>query len=186
MFQRLHHFSVELRPRFSFSENITLFAVRGKHSSDIGEEDQIMWSKLSAFNILYRDGGTCRVTDYATHSFTFLYCRLHRRYYNLPLQAVFTLTVLTIRSFCRLSWLSTISVGARLFTVDSRLSLSLLSPTTDFLFCHSFQLPSHCLKKGLAGPKGEHLPLLFIYAVCHSVTYETSVLLVRCVAAASF
>jgi hypothetical protein len=27
------------------------------------------------------------------------------------------------------------------------------------------QLPSHCLKKGLAGPKWEHLPLLFIYAL---------------------
>jgi hypothetical protein len=46
------------------------------------------------------------------------------------LQTVLSLTVFTIHSFCRLSWPSTVSVGARLFTVDSRLSLSLLSPTT--------------------------------------------------------
>jgi hypothetical protein len=44
-------------------------------------------------------------------------------------QTVLSLTVLTIHPFCRLSSPSTISVGARLFTVDSRLSLSLLSPT---------------------------------------------------------
>jgi hypothetical protein len=49
------------------------------------------------------------------------------------LQPVPTLAVLTIHSFCRLSWPSTISVGARLFTVDSRLSSSLLSPTTFWL-----------------------------------------------------
>jgi hypothetical protein len=41
--------------------------------------------------------------------------------------------VLPIHFFCRLSWPSTISVGARLFTVDSRLSSSPLSPTTDWL-----------------------------------------------------
>jgi hypothetical protein len=38
--------------------------------------------------------------------------------------------VLTVHSFRRLSWPSTIPVGARLFTVGSRLSLPLLSPTT--------------------------------------------------------
>jgi hypothetical protein len=86
-------------------------------------------------------------------------------------QTVLSLTVLTIHSFCRLSWPSTISVGARLFTADSRLSLSLLSPTTNRLWldfnCDFYwlQLPSHCLKKGLAGPKWEHLPLLFTYAL---------------------
>jgi hypothetical protein len=97
-------------------------------------------------------------------------------------------------------WLATISVDYRLLTVDyfcwrwpidsrrwpidcglSCFYLLLTSSSVTF-----FQLPSHCLKKGLAGPKWEHLPLLFIHAVCHSVTYETSVLLVRCVAAASF
>jgi hypothetical protein len=46
------------------------------------------------------------------------------------LQPVPTLTVLTIHSFCRLSWPSTTSVGARLFAVDFRLSSPLLSPTT--------------------------------------------------------
>jgi hypothetical protein len=50
-----------------------------------------------------------------------------------PLQTVLSLTVLTIHPFRRLTWPSTISVGARLFTVDPRLSLSLLSPTTDWL-----------------------------------------------------
>jgi hypothetical protein len=48
------------------------------------------------------------------------------------LQTVLSLTVLTIHTSRRLSWPSTISVGARLFTVDSRLSLPLLSPTTDY------------------------------------------------------
>jgi hypothetical protein len=62
-----------------------------------------------------------------------LYCRLHRRYYNLQLQtnSSLSLTVLTVHPFRRLSWPSTISVGARQFTVDSRPSLSLLSPSTD-------------------------------------------------------
>jgi hypothetical protein len=93
------------------------------------------------------------------------------------LQTVLSLTVLTIHPFRRLSWPSTIYVGARLFTVDSRLSLSLPtdclssypSTATAVFDCWLsyfdwLQLPSHCLKKGLAGPKWEHLPLLFIYA----------------------
>jgi hypothetical protein len=68
--------------------------------------------------------------------------------------------VLTVHSFCRLPWPSTISVGARLFTVDSRLSLSLLTPTTDWL-----SLRNSCLKVGMCGRYSEHLVPPFIYAV---------------------
>jgi hypothetical protein len=39
--------------------------------------------------ILYRDGGTCRVTDYATELSTGFYFRLHRRYYNRPITSSF-------------------------------------------------------------------------------------------------
>jgi hypothetical protein len=38
------------------SENITLYAICGIHSSVIGKEGQIMWSKLTALNILWHNG----------------------------------------------------------------------------------------------------------------------------------
>jgi hypothetical protein len=45
---------------------------------------------------MYRDGGTCWVTDHATQSFTLFIPDFTRRYYNLRLQTVPTLTVWTI------------------------------------------------------------------------------------------
>jgi hypothetical protein len=80
----------------------------------------------------------------------------------------FALSGLTIDS-----WLSTGSVGAGLVIlfVGDRL----LTPLLEFLV----------LKVGLAGPKWDHLEL-FIYAAYDSVTYETPVHLVHCIAAGLF
>jgi hypothetical protein len=87
------------------------------------------------------------------------------------LQTVLSLTVLSIHTFRRLSWPSTISVGARLFTVDSRLSLPLLSPTTLLALTGwlsrltDFSLRNSCLKVGEGERYSRHLPQLFIYAL---------------------
>jgi hypothetical protein len=66
-----------------------------------------------------------RITDHVTQLFHTLYCRLHRRYYNHSVTNG-SLTSCVDRSH----FPPTVPVGARLFTVGSRLSLPLLPPTT--------------------------------------------------------
>jgi hypothetical protein len=87
--------------------------------------------------------------------------------------SLFLSTLLTVDYF-RLHptihcWLSALVVS----------SLANYSLTADFLFCHShfhFQLPSQCLKKGLAGLKWRHPPPYCSYMHCNGlVTGETSV-----------
>jgi hypothetical protein len=166
----------------------------------------LQWFTALAINILYNIGGiwpvlptNVQVTPLKTpfglltllfqsrphvvtitHSY-FLHCYTLHCWLATICADSSTLSVLTIDS-----WLSTTSVGAGLLTLAAGPS-TVDSPAFDFSSVASlFRLPSHCLKKGLAGPKWEHLPLLLIYAVYDSVTYETSVLLVHRIAAASF
>jgi hypothetical protein len=70
-----------------------------------------------------------RITDQATQYFTLFIADYTTGTTIALLQTVLSLAVLTVHPFRRLSWPSTTSVGARLFTVDSRLSLPILSPT---------------------------------------------------------
>jgi hypothetical protein len=60
--------------------------------------------------------------------------------------------------FFWISWPSTISVGSRLFTADSRLSLSLFSPTTT-------SPRNSCLKVCMCGRYSEHIASPFTHAV---------------------
>jgi hypothetical protein len=70
------------------------------------------------------------ITDHATQYLTLFIADYTVGTTIALLQTVLSLTVLTVHTFRRLPWPSTISAGARLFTVGSRLSLPLLSPTT--------------------------------------------------------
>jgi hypothetical protein len=112
-----------------------------------------------------------------SHSF---YCRLHRQSYNCSVTNS-SLTNCVDRS----PFPSTTSVGAWLFTVDSRLSLPLLSPTTDYCLrrlAHRLSdsspvltgwlsrltdssLRNSCLKVGMYERYSRHLSQLFIYAL---------------------
>jgi hypothetical protein len=128
--------------------------------------------------ILYRVGGTCK--DYRLR-------HLIIRRLLLPTTAV-GITIVLLQPVFTLCWPFTLSLDSldrRLFPLAPDYSLSTLGSRclssrqllTDLLqlwlpllWLRLFsdlwlRLPSHCLKKGLAGPKWEHLPLLFIYAL---------------------
>jgi hypothetical protein len=68
-----------------------------------------------------------RITDHATQYLTLFIADYTVGTIIALLQTVLSLTVWTVHTFRRLPWPSTISVGARLFTVDSRQLLSWLS-----------------------------------------------------------
>jgi hypothetical protein len=136
------------------------------------------------FNILYNVGGIWPVpptncTGYATENAvrivdSFIPIPITRSYNHT--QLLLTLLHVTLLISNYLCWLFyTISVDYRPLTVDyfcwrwsidsCRWPIDCWLSYFDLLFCGFLWLPSHCLKKGLAGPKWEHLPFLFIYAV---------------------
>jgi hypothetical protein len=111
------------------------------------------------------------ITDHATQYYTLFIADYTVGITIALLQTVPSLTVLTIHSFRRLSWPSTIPVGARLFTVDSRLSLPLLLPTTLLALAGwlsrltDSSLRNSSLKVGKSERYSRHLSQLSIYAL---------------------
>jgi hypothetical protein len=147
---------------------------------------------------LYRDGGTCWVTDHATQYFTLFIADYTVGTTIALLQTVLSLAALSVHTFRRLSWPSTIPVGARLFTVGSRLSLPLLSPTTlsalagwlsNLTALRRRRLQSRSgsnLRWPFVGPDRCHLVLPFMYAFYGLVTGQTSVVHSQCIAVGLF
>jgi hypothetical protein len=96
------------------------------------------------------------ITDYASCLSTGFYCRLHCRYYNRSVtnsslancvdHSLFLSTLLTVDYF---RWRPTIHCRLSALVVSSLANRCLTSSSVPLFF----QLPPHCLKKGLAGPK---------------------------------
>jgi hypothetical protein len=134
--------------------------------------------------ILYNVGGIWPVlptncTGYATENAvrvvdSFIPIPITRSYNHTQLLlTLLHVTLLTSNYQCWFFY--TINVDYRHLTVDyfcwrwyidsCRWPIDCWPSCFNFLFCVCLQLPSHYLKKGLAGSKWERLPLLFIYAL---------------------
>jgi hypothetical protein len=130
------------------------------------ERDGVWFTvNYSKQNILYNVGGIWPVllanyTGYATEDAV----RIVDSFISIPITRSYNHTqlLLTLLHVTLLTLLLLTSSSVTL-TYCCRLNFFTLWLTlTSSSLC---LLPSHCLKKGLAGPKWEHLPLLFIYAL---------------------
>jgi hypothetical protein len=115
--------------------------------------------------------------QFQSHLATITHNYFLRRYACTQLTITYTFVTKGTYYTVWLLALAAISVGDRLFTADSRLSSSLLSPTT---LASKLSPPRNsCLKLGMCGRYSEHLSQLFIFPCSDIVASERIPLCVK-------